>query len=129
MRAVGRDAKPRQAAEILVGGFEHQTAAEGQCTEPRFLRVARIEALDRLGVDFDAVSREIGDARRLRHRRDQRERQDGCEGRGAGQVPLQEKPLNVFRPSEARAGIHNPCANNEMLRVMDSGFALTRALE
>jgi hypothetical protein len=28
-----------------------------------------------------------------------------------------------FRPSEATAGIHNPCADDLTLRVMDSGFA------
>jgi hypothetical protein len=44
-------------------------------------------------------------------------------------VPLfRESISRSFRPSAARAGIHNPCADDEVLRLMDSGFAASRRL-
>jgi hypothetical protein len=40
------------------------------------------------------------------------------------------RSLNVIPDAaQRRSGIHNPCADDETLRVMDSGFALTRAPE
>jgi hypothetical protein len=72
-------------------GIEHQPAAKLQRTEPPASGFARIERLDRLGADFDSLDR-IAVARRLRRRRDQREREDGQQGRSAGQANVQDNP-------------------------------------
>ena len=87
-RAVGRDAKPRHAAEIAMRGFQDQAAAKRQRAKARALGLARIEGFDRLGADRDLLN-VIGRARGLRRRRNQRERKDGQQGRATGRKAVQ----------------------------------------
>ena len=87
--AVGRNVQPRQPAEIAMGRIEHQPAAKRQRAEPLAFGLTRIEGFDGPRPDLDALLR-IGGPRRLRRRRNQREREHrGQNGPAPGQAIVQ----------------------------------------
>ena len=105
--AVGRDAQPRDAAEIAMRGFQDQPAAEYERAEARARGLARVERLDRLRADLDPLDI-IGGARRLRRGRDQRERKDGQKGRAAWKDKIVQSRSPKSGVIPGRSGGRNP---------------------